>query len=142
MKSLRRNERNWILATAQAITEFVNATCPDLIINPAAYTAVDLAEDEVSLAHAINAEAAKVFAEQAHALDIPLIHYSTDYVFDGEKRNGQAKFSAYIENDECAPIGVYGASKRAGELAIMASGCRHLIYARAGCILISARISC
>lgn len=115
------------LSNSTAITEFVNTTCPDLIINPAAYTAVDLAEDEVSLAHAINAEAAKVFAEQAHALDIPLIHYSTDYVFDGEKRNGQAKFSAYIENDECAPIGVYGASKRAGELAIMASGCRHLI---------------
>lgn len=115
------------LSNTTAIQEFVAASQPDLIINPAAYTAVDLAEDEVKLAHAINAEAAKAFAEQALALNIPLIHYSTDYVFDGEKRDDQGHFSAYEESDDCAPIGVYGASKRAGELAIMVSGCRHLI---------------
>ncbi len=115
------------LSNSAAIADFVSATRPDLIINPAAYTTVDLAEDETASAHAINAEAARVFAEQARALEIPLLHYSTDYVFDGEKRNDQATFSAYVESDECAPIGVYGASKRAGELAIIESGCRHLI---------------
>lgn len=115
------------ISDSAAIKKFVNATLPDLIVNPAAYTAVDLAEDEVALAHSINAEAAKAFADQAHALNIPLIHYSTDYVFDGEKRDDQGNFSPYEESDDCAPIGVYGASKRVGELAIMASGCHHLI---------------
>lgn len=115
------------LSDSAAIEECVRATRPDLIINPAAYTAVDLAEDEVAVAHAINAQAAKAFADQAHTLNIPLIHYSTDYVFDGEKRDDQGNFCPYEESDDCAPIGVYGASKRAGELAIMATGCRHLI---------------
>jgi dTDP-4-dehydrorhamnose reductase len=115
------------LSNRANITDFVQATRPDLIINPAAYTAVDLAEDEVTLAHTINAEAVKVFAEQALQLNIPLIHYSTDYVFDGEKRNDQAQLTPYVEDDQCAPIGAYGASKRAGEMAIIESDCRHLI---------------
>ena len=94
---------------------------PDLIIIAAAHTAVDQAESEPELAFAINATAPGVFAEEAAALGIPLIHYSTDYVFDGSKP------APYTEDDATNPLGVYGKSKLAGELAIAASGARHLI---------------
>lgn len=94
---------------------------PDIIVNPAAYTAVDKAEDEPDLAHAINAEAPAVLAQWAARHDALLLHYSTDYVFDGNK-NG-----AYVEGDAPNPLSVYGRSKLAGEDAIRASGCRHLI---------------
>jgi dTDP-4-dehydrorhamnose reductase len=94
---------------------------PDLIVNPAAYTAVDKAEDEQELAYAINAESPHVLAKEAAQLGISLVHYSTDYVFDG------TQFSAYAETDKPNPLGVYGASKLAGEELVQASGAEHLI---------------
>lgn len=109
------------------VAEFIHGSRPDLIINPAAYTAVDQAESEPALAHAINAEAPAVMAQAARALGIPLIHYSTDYVFDGSKADAAGNWQPYTESDKPAPLNVYGASKLAGELAIQASGCAHLI---------------
>ena len=94
---------------------------PDLIINAAAYTAVDQAESETQLAHAINTEAPRVLAEEAARLGAPLIHYSTDYVFDGSKP------APYNEDDAPNPLGVYGRSKLAGEQAITAVAGEHLI---------------
>lgn len=94
---------------------------PDLIINAAAYTAVDHAESEPELAFAINAHAPRVLAEEALRLGAPLIHYSTDYVFDGSKT------APYNEEDVPNPLGVYGRSKLAGEQAITAVGGEHLI---------------
>jgi len=94
---------------------------PDLIINAAAYTAVDQAENEAQLAYAINAEAPRMLAEEATRLGVPLIHYSTDYVFDGSKP------APYNEDDAANPLGVYGRSKLAGEQAIAAVAAEHLI---------------
>ena len=109
------------LAHPEGIAEKVRAIAPDLIINAAAHTAVDQAESEPELAFAINATAPGVFAEEAKRLGIPLIHYSTDYVFDGSKAG------AYSEDDATNPLGVYGQSKLAGEQAIAAVGGQHLI---------------
>lgn len=109
------------LAHPERIAEQVRAIAPDLIINAAAHTAVDQAESEPELAFAINATAPGIFAEEAKRLGIPLIHYSTDYVFDGSKAG------AYTENDPTNPLGVYGQSKLAGEQAITAVGGQHLI---------------
>lgn len=109
------------LAHPEAIREQVQALKPDLIINAAAHTAVDQAESEPELAFAINAQAPGIFAEEAAQLGIPLIHYSTDYVFDGSKD------SPYNEDDVPNPLGVYGRSKLAGERAIAAVGGEHLI---------------
>ena len=109
------------LAVPGQIRSQVRAHRPDLIINAAAHTAVDLAQSEPELAFAINAIAPGVFAEEAAALGIPLIHYSTDYVFDGSKP------APYTEDDVPNPLGVYGKSKLAGERAIAASGAEHLI---------------
>ncbi len=92
----------------------------DFIVNAAAYTAVDRAEEEPALAFAVNAEAVAVLAERARALDAWLVHYSTDYVFDGRSTE------AYGEADAPSPLGVYARSKRAGEEALVASGCRFL----------------
>ncbi|VVP77729.1 dTDP-4-dehydrorhamnose reductase [Pseudomonas fluorescens] len=94
---------------------------PDLIINTAAYTAVDLAESEPETAFAVNAVAPCILAEEALALGIPLIHYSTDYVFDGTKT------APYNEDDTPNPLGVYGKSKLAGERAITDVQGQHLI---------------
>jgi dTDP-4-dehydrorhamnose reductase len=94
---------------------------PDLIINPAAYTAVDLAEDERELAFQVNSDAPAVMAQWAARYNVPMLHFSTDYVFDG---SGEA---AWREDDRPAPLSVYGASKLAGERAVIDSGCRHLI---------------
>lgn len=94
---------------------------PDLIINAAAYTAVDQAETEQKTALSINAIAAGMLADQALELGIPLIHYSTDYVFDGSKS------TPWTEQDTPAPLGVYGASKWAGEQAIEYVGGQYLI---------------
>ena len=93
----------------------------DLIINAAAYTAVDRAETESEQAFAINASAPRLIAEEAKRRGIPLIHYSTDYVFDGQKT------SAYTEADTPAPLNVYGASKLAGEQGILSVGGQALI---------------
>ena len=105
------------LADTAAIRRRVAALAPDLIVNPAAYTAVDQAESEPERAHAINAAAPGELA----ACGVPLLHFSTDYVFDGTKTG------AYTEGDTPNPLGVYGASKRAGEQAIERAGNPHLI---------------
>jgi dTDP-4-dehydrorhamnose reductase len=97
------------LANPQAIRAFIDKTLPDIIINPAAYTKVDQAESEPELASQINAVAPKVLAEKASELDIPIIHFSTDYVFDG------LKHEPYLENDEVNPQSVYGQTKWQGE---------------------------
>ena len=94
---------------------------PDLIVNPAAYTAVDLAEDERDLAFRVNCDAPAAMAQWARRHGIPLLHFSTDYVFDG---SGTA---AWREDDAPAPLSAYGASKLAGERAIIETRCRHLI---------------
>jgi dTDP-4-dehydrorhamnose reductase len=104
-----------------AVIDRVQALQPDLIINAAAYTAVDQAETDATSAFQVNALSAGVFAQQAEELGIPLIHYSTDYVFDGSKA------SPYTEQDIPAPLGVYGASKWVGEQSINAIGGQYLI---------------
>jgi dTDP-4-dehydrorhamnose reductase len=110
------------LSVADSIRDRVRRLRPDLIVNPAAYTAVDRAEAEPELAAAINAVAPGVLAQEAASLGIPIVHYSTDYVFDG------AKPDAYIETDATAPQNVYGQTKLAGEHAVAASGAPHLIF--------------
>lgn len=95
---------------------------PDVIINAAAYTQVDLAEDAFKLAYRINAQAVAVLAEAAKRTGAILVHFSTDYVFDG---SGDKPWQ---EEDKPAPLNAYGLSKWQGEQAILASGCRHLIY--------------
>ncbi|WP_437879421.1 dTDP-4-dehydrorhamnose reductase [Pseudomonas sp. LRF_L74] len=109
------------LGDAAAIRRQVRELRPQLIINAAAYTAVDQAEQDADNAFAINASAPGVLAEEAAGLGAPLIHYSTDYVFDGSKT------APYVETDETAPLNVYGRSKLAGEQAIRAVGGEHLI---------------
>lgn len=110
------------LADPDRLRAAVREIQPALIVNPAAYTAVDKAESEPELAQTINDTAPGILAEEAKRLDALLIHYSTDYVFDG------AKTTPYVEGDPTAPLGAYGRSKLAGEEAIRASGCRHLIF--------------
>ncbi len=95
---------------------------PDVVVNAAAYTAVDRAEDEPDAAFRANAEASRVIAEACARRDTLLVHYSTDYVFDGTATR------PYREDDPTNPLGVYGASKLAGEQAIQASGARHTIF--------------
>jgi dTDP-4-dehydrorhamnose reductase len=109
------------LAQPDQVRRQVQNIRPDLIINAAAHTAVDLAESEPQAAFAINAVAPGILAEEALALDIPLIHYSTDYVFDGMKAG------PYTEDDTPNPLGVYGKSKLAGEQAIRDVQGKHLI---------------
>lgn len=100
----------------------VDRTEPDVIINAGAYTAVDKAESEPELARLVNATAPAALASAAVAHGAWLIHYSTDYVFDGDKP------SPYVEDDETAPRNVYGTTKRDGELAIAEAGAKHLIF--------------
>ncbi len=109
------------LADLDGIAETVRRVRPGFIVNAAAYTAVDKAESDAEAAHLINAAAPGTLAEQAGVLNAWLVHYSTDYVFDG---GGE---TARSEDAAVNPLGVYGASKLAGEQAIQASGCRHLI---------------
>jgi len=109
------------LADADAIRRLVREHKPDVIVNAGAYTAVDKAEDEPDLATAVNGQAPGVLAEEAKRLGALLVHYSTDYIFDGAKR------SPYVEDDAPNPLGVYGRTKLEGEARIRASGCRHLI---------------
>jgi len=100
------------LSNSDAIGELLNRFKPDLLINAAAYTAVDKAETEVDLAYAINAKAPELMAIYAKRQGATFLHYSTDYVFDGSKK------TPYIESDVCNPLGIYGKSKAAGEEAI------------------------
>ncbi|CAN5427776.1 dTDP-4-dehydrorhamnose reductase [soil metagenome] len=109
------------LANLAQVREVIRQIKPALIVNPAAYTAVDKAESEPELAHRINAEAPAVMAEEAKKLGAAVIHYSTDYVFDGSKA------SPYTESDPTCPINVYGSTKLAGEQAIRTAGIPHLI---------------
>jgi len=109
------------LTDADALVRACRDVAPQVIVNAAAYTAVDKAEGEPALAHAVNARAPGVLAGEAVKLGALLVHYSTDYVFDG------AKQLPYVETDAAAPLGVYGSSKLEGERAIAASGCPHLI---------------
>jgi dTDP-4-dehydrorhamnose reductase len=109
------------LSDIDAIRQVIRDIKPDLIINPAAYTAVDKAESEADLAYAINATAPQVIAEEASALGCAVIHFSTDYVYDGCKQ------APYVEADDVNPQSVYGKSKLAGEKAIQAVGVPHLI---------------
>ena len=109
------------LADEGAVRALVTQLKPDVIVNPAAYTAVDNAEKNSELAFAINGRAPGLFGEMAKTLGASVIHFSTDYVFDGSKA------SPYVETDATGPLGVYGASKLAGEQALAASGAAHVI---------------
>ncbi len=109
-------------AHPESLAATVRALAPDLIVNAAAHTAVDKAESEPELARAINALAPGVLAREAAALGALLVHYSTDYVFDGSGS------TPWIEDAPIGPLSVYGATKHEGEEAIRASGCRHLIF--------------
>jgi dTDP-4-dehydrorhamnose reductase len=109
------------LADTPRLAAAVRALQPEVIVNAAAYTAVDKAESERDAAFAVNATGPRVLAEEAKRIGALLVHYSTDYVFDGEKR------APYVEDDATHPLNVYGASKLAGEEAIRKTGCRHLI---------------
>lgn len=105
-----------------SLVETVRAVAPNVIVNAAAHTAVDKAESEPELARAINAGAPGVLAREAKRLDAWLVHYSTDYVFDG---SGTAQ---WCEDDPTGPLSVYGHTKLEGEELIRASGCRHFIF--------------
>lgn len=110
------------MADAASVRDVVRAVRPRWIVNPAAYTAVDKAESEPELAYAVNRDAVRVIGEEARAIGAGVVHFSTDYVFDG------AGERAYVEDDAANPAGVYGASKLAGEQALAASGAGHLIF--------------
>ena len=109
------------LARPAQVREVVRHAKPELIVNAAAYTAVDKAESEPASARAINADAPGLLAEEARRLGAALIHYSTDYVFDGSKA------TPYVETDATNPLSVYGRTKLAGEQAVAAANVPHLI---------------
>ncbi|MEG5043883.1 dTDP-4-dehydrorhamnose reductase [Microcoleus sp. B4-C1] len=109
------------LSQPESIRQAMAEIKPDLVINSGAYTAVDKAESEPELAYAVNAIAPGIFAEECEKQGASLIHFSTDYVFDGSHG------SAYLETDSTNPLGTYGKSKLAGEAAILKSGNRHII---------------
>src|SRR5512146_3179954 len=109
------------LAQPQNIHRLLDQVRPDVIVNAAAYTAVDKAEADEQQAMLINGTAVGILAEAARKSNVLLIHYSTDYVFDGNKA------SAYTEADDPCPLSAYGRSKLAGEVSICQSGCDHLI---------------
>jgi len=106
----------------ESIRKWIRDTGPEIIVNAAAYTAVDKAETETSLAMAINGEAPGVMAEEARRSGALLVHYSTDYVYDGTKS------SPYVEDDLPDPQGAYGRTKLAGDQAIQRAGADHLIF--------------
>lgn len=110
------------LANPEAIRRLVAEIEPQIVVNPAAYTAVDKAESEPDLAQAINGTAPGIFGEEMAKRNGLVVHYSTDYVFDGSKQG------AYTEDDVPNPQSVYGKTKRAGEIALQQSGARHLIF--------------
>lgn len=110
------------LADADGMRALVRKIVPDLIYNATAYTAVDRAESEIRLAEAINAQGVRLLAEEAAKLDALLVHYSTDYVFDGEKG------APYLEDDVTNPLSVYGSSKLHGEEGIVDVGGAYLVF--------------
>jgi dTDP-4-dehydrorhamnose reductase len=110
------------LANARSVRDMIRAVRPRWLVNPGAYTAVDKAESEPELAYAINAEAVRVIGEEARAIGAGVIHFSTDYVFDG------SGIAAYAETDITRPVSVYGASKLAGERALAESGAGQIVF--------------
>ena len=110
------------LENPRQIRAIVRSYLPHVIINAAAYTDVEMAEDEPAKARQVNERAVETLAIEARNIDAWLIHYSTDYVFDGEKEG------AYLETDETRPINIYGKSKLLGEDAILKSNCKHFIF--------------
>jgi dTDP-4-dehydrorhamnose reductase len=110
------------LAIGSSVREMIRAVQPRWIVNPGAYTAVDKAESEPELAFAVNAGAVEAIGQEAQAIGAGVIHFSTDYVFDGSAS------APYREADATGPMSVYGASKLAGEAALAASGAGHLIF--------------
>ncbi|WXL27349.1 dTDP-4-dehydrorhamnose reductase [Ectopseudomonas mendocina] len=110
------------LSDSDRLRDTVRHVQPEIIVNAAAYTAVDKAESEPDLAYQVNAKACQVLAEEACALGAWLVHYSTDYVFNG------AGNTPWVESDHVDPLNQYGASKLAGEQAIIASDCKYLIF--------------
>ena len=109
------------LAQSAMIDALLDRVKPDIIVNPAAYTAVDKAESEPTVAHAINAQAPKTLARQASRRNIPIIHFSTDYIFDGTKEE------SYVEDDTPNPKSVYGKTKWLGEEAVRQNAAKHVI---------------
>jgi len=109
------------LADASSIRAAVRFLRPRWIVNPAAYTAVDKAESEPDLARAINTDAPRILGEEAHKLGAAVLHFSTDYVFDGQSP------TPYREDHPTNPINIYGSTKRDGELALAATGAAHII---------------
>jgi dTDP-4-dehydrorhamnose reductase len=110
------------LANVASIRKMIQAVQPRWIVNPGAYTAVDRAESEAQSAYAVNAEAVQVIGEEARAIGAGVIHFSTDYVFDGLGEG------PYVETDATGPTSVYGASKLAGEKALSESGAGHMVF--------------
>jgi dTDP-4-dehydrorhamnose reductase len=110
------------LADLEVLRNTIRKVRPDIIVNAAAYTAVDKAESEPELAWQVNADACRVLAEEALALNAWLVHYSTDYVFNGKGE------TPWAETDQVDPLNQYGASKLAGEQFVVASGCNYLIF--------------
>ncbi|MBR7198750.1 dTDP-4-dehydrorhamnose reductase [Pseudomonas sp. 14A] len=110
------------LANLESLRATIRQVKPDVIVNAAAYTAVDKAESETELADLVNGLASGVMAQEAAALGAWLVHYSTDYVFSGQG------VTPWQETDAVAPVNHYGASKLAGEQAIIVAGCKHLIF--------------
>jgi dTDP-4-dehydrorhamnose reductase len=110
------------LTNAESVRDAVRRVKPRWVVNPGAYTAVDKAESEPELAYAVNRDAVRVMGEEAARLGAGVIHFSTDYVFDGSGTR------AYVESDATGPVSVYGASKLAGEQALAATGAGHAIF--------------
>lgn len=117
-----RDGLNADLGQPDRLGVIVRQVAPDVIVNAAAYTAVDRAEEEPEVAHAINAAAPSVLAAEARGLGAWLVHYSTDYVFNGSGER------PWHEGDATGPLNVYGSSKGEGDLAVQESGCRYLIF--------------
>lgn len=110
------------LKNPESLRSMLRSVRPQIIVNPAAYTAVDKAESDQITAYAVNGEAPGIIGEEAAKLNALVVHYSTDYVFDGTKTE------PYTENDAPNPLSVYGKSKRRGEESLQKSGARHLIF--------------
>lgn len=124
LTALDRNSKNYCgdLSNLSGLADSIRAIRPDIIVNAAAYTAVDKAEDDIELAQTINASAVAVLAAEAKAQGAWLVHYSTDYVFAGDGTK------PWQESDATGPLGIYGATKLAGEQATQQSHCKHLIF--------------
>ncbi|KVO00169.1 dTDP-4-dehydrorhamnose reductase [Burkholderia ubonensis] len=117
------DRRRLDLSNFDQIREVIRSTKPSIVINPAAYTAVDQAESDAALAQRINGEAPGIIAEEVRRIGGVVIHYSTDYVFDGSKLDGP-----YDEDAATNPLNVYGATKLAGERALAQVGCPYFVF--------------